>query len=101
MANIFRAPPDPDGAAPAQRLAQRLRDYQHVFASDAGQRVLADILRRGGVARTTWDDGRPGMELREGQRQLALYILGQTTANIARIDKLLMSGETTELFGDE
>ena len=50
-------------------------DYQAVFSSPAGQRVLSHILREGFVSKSTFVAGDPHMtSLNEGSRRLALSI---------------------------
>jgi len=58
------------------------RDYTDTFASPAGRRVLADLVRRGHMLSPTASHAADGMlaalesARREGERGVALYILG-------------------------
>jgi hypothetical protein len=55
-------------------------DYEHVFGSDAGTRVLEDIKRAGFINRTTYSEGNM-MFINEGMRSLVLHII-----DMARIE---------------
>lgn len=46
-------------------------DYQTVFKTPAGERVLADILRRSGVTYPSFDANPEKARLMEGHRHLA------------------------------
>ena len=92
---------DEDPVARARELAA---DYQRTFGSDAGQRVLADLLRRTGVMLTTAQPGEAGttaLLLREGQRQVGLYIVRQVNAEPDAALRLAQTGDTATLFPDE
>jgi hypothetical protein len=50
-------------------------DYKTVFTSEAGKRVLWDIMRNSFVLASTYCENSNEMALREGQRNVALRIL--------------------------
>ena len=60
----------------------KYRDYRELFGSAAGKRVLADLIRRGHVLGPTTAHAGDGIltaletARREGERGVALYILG-------------------------
>lgn len=59
-----------------RRKLTRHRDYQVVFGSPEGERVLMDILRNGFAAESTFVRGDPNETLlNEGSRRLALSVL--------------------------
>lgn len=87
-----------DPVAVARQLAA---DYQAVFATPSGQRVLADLLARTGVLMGTYRDGAPGMEFREGQRAAGLYVIRQLNETPDSLARFAVSGKTQEFFPDE
>lgn len=71
-------------SAIADRIFRRHRervelknDYQAVFGTPAGKRVLADILARGGVTRPRFDAEPNVIAFYEGHRHLAMSIFRQ------------------------
>jgi hypothetical protein len=89
---------------PIQRARELAADYQRTFAGDAGQRVLADLLRRTGVMLSTaapGEDGTTGLLLREGQRQVGLYIVRQVNAEPDAALRLAQHGNTASLFPED
>ncbi|WP_428687233.1 hypothetical protein [Roseibium sp.] len=79
---------------PALRSARtkddRYADFRHVFfGSEAGRRVLNDILDFGYVARpaSVHQDGDAGIR-NEGKRQLALTILAAATVDPKQIQRM-------------
>lgn len=63
-----------------QRAAQKqlLDDYRHVFSSEAGKRVLNDLVSRHFMLRTTYNPSIPHeIYVNEGMRQPILYMLAQ------------------------
>jgi hypothetical protein len=97
----------PRGESPDQRDA-RLQaeraaladDYRFVFATEPGQRVLADILRRGGIMTDTYDAHPPNAAYAQGKRRLALEIVEMINADPAGRDRLALTGATESLFED-
>lgn len=88
-------------ADPVARARELAADYQTTFATTAGQRVLADLLRRTGVMLTTAQPGETrttALLLREGQRQVGLYIVRQINAEPDAALRLARTGDTAELF---
>ena len=73
-------------------------DYRFVFASEPGQRVLADILRRAGVMQSTYDAHPSNAAFAEGKRRVALEIIEMINADPADRQRLALTGTTEELF---
>lgn len=103
MVAIFRRWRDRRQASGAvERREALIRDYRQVFMTDAGQRVLADILERGGVMQPSFrGDGAGATAFREGQRYGALQIIEMINADPDAARRLAMTGNTEELFDDE
>lgn len=77
----------------------RLQDYRHVFESDAGQRVLADICRRNYVVQSTFAVGSADVTaFQEGRRRAALEIIETINRDPEVIAKMIAEGETAELM---
>lgn len=91
-----------DRASAAQRRAALATDYRVTFATEHGQRVLADILIRAGVAQTSFrvGDGADAAAFREGQRYAALQIIEMINATPDAALRLSRTGDTEELFHD-
>jgi hypothetical protein len=63
--------------------------YQQVFSTDAGKLVLSDICHRFGIMRSTTPDMSDGaVRYEEGQRNVALFILGQVDYDINKLRQL-------------
>lgn len=56
-------------------------DYQEVFGTPAGKRVLEDIMRRSGVTRPVFDSDPEKARLFEGHRHLAHSIFRMVHAS--------------------
>lgn len=102
MASIFhrwrdRRRPRSDAELAAER-ADLARDYRFVFGSEPGQRVLADLLRRGGVMLDPYDAHPTNAAYAMGKRRLALDIIETINADQAAQEALAITGETEELF---
>jgi len=67
---------------------QLLDDYHHVFSTEAGKRVLNDLVSRHFMLRTTYNPNVPNeIYINEGMRQPVLYILaqiGETEVDLVR-----------------
>ena len=68
----------------------RARDYQNLFDSDLGRRVLMDLLRQGHFFEPTYvrSDAHES-SFREGERNLTLYVLAQLKLNQAELMQLI------------
>lgn len=66
-------------------------DYNTTFSSDSGQRVLADLRKRGFFNKTTYAPGLDniGIGFREGQRSLILHIDNMMNLNLEVYKKQL------------
>ena len=75
-----------------QTLHERLsikRDYQAVFSTPEGQRVLRDLLRRGGVTRPDFTTDPQKMLINEGHRHMVLSIYRQVHASDEPLLKMI------------
>lgn len=86
--------------AQEQRAALGM-DYRHVFGGEAGQRVLADILRRGGVLQDPFQATERETAYALGKRRLAVEIIEMLNSDPDAHLALLRTGETEELFPHE
>jgi hypothetical protein len=85
-------------AAAARALL--LEDYRNTFGTEAGQRVLADLLRRHQVMDSTYVAGDPmGTAYSEGKRRVALEIIEMINADPDAHRRLATTGYTEELLG--
>lgn len=64
-------------------------DYKEAFSSPAGQRVLADIMRRAGVTRPQFDSDPEKARFLEGHRHLAHSIFRMVHASDEPLLKLI------------
>ena len=86
----------------AERRQALIQDYHQVFMTEAGQRVLADILERAGVMQPSFrGDGAEATAFREGQRYCSLQIIEMINADPDAARRLATTGDTEELFNDE
>jgi hypothetical protein len=77
-----------------QRRSQLVRDYQHVFGSVAGQRVLHDLMHVGHMLRPTYVvKDRDQMTLREGERNMVLRILTILKTDPEKLREMIEEGE--------
>ena len=74
-----------------QTLRQRAIDYQEVFNSPGGRRVLVDLMKRFHVLQPSYDRNPHETAFREGERNAVLYIL--TVLNINEDSLLQMIKE--------
>lgn len=84
--------------AAALRQKQLRLDYRTVFASEAGGRVLADILARAGVMQSSYTIGDSHeTAFREGRRRLGLELIEMINSDPEALTKLATTGETDEV----
>ena len=99
MANLWHAARRLLTAAEAvQQQRQLAQDYRTAFATEAGQRVLADLLRRTGLARATMVQGDThATAFNEGRRSIGLELVRAVNASPDAAERLLRTGEIEEL----
>jgi hypothetical protein len=97
----------PGSLSPKQEEASRLLDeherlaaYRATFAPTYGQKVLADLIRRAGVFATTETVDPVAVAFNEGRRQIVLAIINDVSTDPNRLARLLVTGDTEELFSD-
>lgn len=90
-----------EAAEKQNRMRERallIEDYQEVFRTPAGQRVLADILRRNRVIDDTFDPVPTVAAYHEGRRRAALEIVELINDDPDAAWRLAATGETEEMF---
>lgn len=79
-----------------ESLLERVRDYQIVFGSEVGQRVLYDLMQAAGLF-TINQDVEPGvLAAKQGQKNMILRIMGLVDANPEQIKEQMKQGESNE-----
>lgn len=83
----------------AQQEAALVAAYREAFGGERGRMVLADILRRGGIAARGYNPGEPGdlMFFREGRRSLALEVVEMVNRDPDAALAMIRSGEVADL----
>ena len=85
----------------AAMQSQLLQDYRNTFGGETGRRVLADILRRGGLMQSSCSTDPGAMAFQEGKRRLGLEIVETINRDPAALVATITSGETAPLFHDQ
>ena len=102
MAQVRRRRAGAKRENPIDEERQRRTDYRMVFGTEAGQRVLADILRLCAISQTTFVPGAPDLSaFNEGKRRVALEVVEVLTADPDALLRLMQSGETGDIFNDD
>lgn len=77
--------------------AQRVIDYQAVFGTEQGQRVLIDLMRAGHIDVTTYISGQTENSLvREGERRMVLRIMNILKQDAAELLKMTKQGDDSD-----
>jgi len=80
-----------------KKLAATISDYQFVFSSPEGQRVIYDLYRNCGWWVTSFVRGEPdATSFREGARSVALYINAKLKLDLKKLDELQKQGEAND-----
>ncbi len=62
---------------PAEKMVARVRDYHQVFGSQAGKRILYDMMREHKMLSTSFSPGDPQVTaFNEGGRNVIVRLLG-------------------------
>jgi hypothetical protein len=86
----------------AKRRLQMASDYQAVYNSAEGQRVLRDILREGGILEVAHVAGDPGTsQFNDGKRALALYVVERLRWNEGELVALAQTQTSDQLDMEE
>ena len=67
-------------------------DYTTVFDSEAGQRVLYDLMRNNYLLSTTYTSDINEMALREGSRNSILRIMSILKIDVNKMNELIQKG---------
>lgn len=82
-----------------QKIINTVVDYKEVFSTEAGQRVLNDLLDEGYMLRPSFSDIRGVTEYNEGRRSLVLYILHKLETDPKKLlDLINKSNEESDNF---
>ena len=68
-----------------------IEDYQAVFESEAGGRVLLDLMENGHLLKPIFSEKLNPIEaqLTEGKRELVIYIMSQLKKDIKQLAKII------------
>lgn len=79
-----------------KRIKQRKYDYDTIFSTPEGKRVLADLAQRHGVFETVFVPGDPHhTAFREGKRSVVTDLLRYLNISIAELQQLEKLNERT------
>ena len=90
-----------DEALARETRAGLVRDYQHVFGTEPGRRVLADILRRAQVMNDPMRPSDRETAYALGMRRLGMEIVEMINADPDAQLAMLRTGETEELYRND
>lgn len=66
-----------------KRRINLVKDYQEIFKSDSGQRVLFDLMKKGHMIHHTEN------KFEEGERRMVIYILKQLNVDVVKMMKYI------------
>jgi hypothetical protein len=99
MARIWQRLRDLGKRDMALESMQLAMDYRAVFGTPGGQRVLADLLQRAGLAQTTFRAGQADMTAYlEGRRRIGLEVVEMINSDPDAVAAMLSAGETEHLY---
>lgn len=84
-----------------QARAELVHDYKHVFGTEPGGRVLADILRRAQVINDPMRPSDRETAYALGMRRLGMEIVEMINADPDAQLAMLRTGETEELYRND
>jgi len=77
----------------AKRSLASMHQYQKVFGTHEGKKVLWDLMKSGGILQSSRVPGDPyGTAFNEGARSIVLGILNKVKTNPEKLEKILESG---------
>ncbi len=85
---------------PQEQKLDILKDYQDVFKTHAGQRVLQDLMHTHWIMSSTYTNDTTQMYIREGERNVVLRVLSILKVNMNELherikhDKEIRDSET-------
>ncbi len=77
----------------ARKQAGLVVDYQRVFGTPEGKRVLMDLMRTHHIMGSTFDENPRVTVLNEGERNVVLRILHKLKTNAQEVYKLIDEAE--------
>lgn len=80
----------------AKRSLANLRDYQAVFLTPEGEKVLKDLMKRFGMLNSTAHDNPYTTYYCEGQRAVILHIIEKLKMNINDVYSVLLKQENSD-----
>lgn len=78
------------------KLTDLIKDYHEVFASEAGKRVLYDLLKKGHILHANYNGNTNDMLFRDGERNIVLYIMTQINTDPQKLTELIKRGQSYE-----
>jgi hypothetical protein len=79
-----------------KRQVDRVVDYQAVFNTESGKRVLYDLLKQHNVLQSTFDKDPNVHAFKEGERNTVLRILTILKMDAVQLDQLIEKGKQIE-----
>jgi hypothetical protein len=81
----------------AKRSLATLADYQSIFGSDAGKRVLWDLMKHSNMMAPCTINGDPyATHYNDGMRSVCLYVLQKINADAKKLQEMLERGQNEE-----
>lgn len=77
----------------AKKFVAKVSDYQTVFTSEQGQRVLWDMFSNHHMMSSTFNKDPMTMAMHEGERNVILRILSLTKMDAAKVQKLIRESD--------
>lgn len=79
-----------------KRQVDRVVDYQAVFNTEVGKRVLYDLVKHHNVLNSTFDKDPHVHAFKEGERNTVLRILTLLKVDPVQLDQLIEKGRAIE-----
>jgi hypothetical protein len=77
----------------AKRVLATITDYQIVFKSEHGRRVLWDMMKHSGMLSPSTINGDPyATHFNDGMRSMSLYILQKLNTNAEQLEQMIKGG---------
>lgn len=76
--------------------SELVADYKLIFESEAGERVLYDLMKKCHFLHTSYDGDINSMVFREGERNVVNYIMTMLKQDPSQIKKLIDKQEEEE-----
>jgi hypothetical protein len=81
----------------AKRVLATISDYQVVFKSEHGRRVLWDLMKHSGMLSPSTISGDPyATHYNDGMRSISLYILQKLNADANQLEQIIKGGHSED-----